>query len=392
MGLLKGEINNIAEDKSDLLVMGHNDREYFGQGIFIDGDYFFNGDTVSHNLRFGYRSHQDRVNRNHTQDFYSMNNGLLEKTLLPTEDSTINQDTSWANTFYVEDEVSFAQGKWKLTVGSRFETVNSTREEQGITQIDKSDMQVVPGLGLYWKAHENLGILTGVGRGVILPGPGDAANIRPEESINYELGFRYNGYFNWETIGFVNDYQNIKGVCSFSSGCSSDNLDQEFNGGRAIVYGVESTVHHSFRSGKFILPVRINYTATVARFRENSLTSNPEWGSGVREELIKKGDPLPYIPEGQIGLSFGVHRNPWGLDISFNYQGMMFDQSVEEGRKIIDGHTVLDGAFHYNYTKKGNIYLRMDNILDKSYIVSYRPFGARPGKPRSILAGVIHRF
>ena len=392
LGLLKGEIDSIAKDKSDSLVMGNNDRSYFSQGIFVDGDYLMDGGTVSHNLRFGFRSHQDRVDRNHTRDFYSMTNGSLKREDLPAEVSSKNRDTSWANTFYVEDEVSFVDGKWKLTVGSRLETVDSKRIERDLTELNKSDMQIVPGIGLFWKAHKNLGFLAGAGRGVILSGPGDAANIRPEESVNYELGFRYDGYFNWETIGFLNDYQNIKGVCSFSSGCDNANLDREFNGGEAIVYGIENKLYHNFRFGKFVLPVQVNYTATVAKFTENSFTENPEWGSGLKEELVKKGDPLPYIPNQQLGITLGIRKNPWGLNVSFSYQGRMFDQSVEEGRKIVDGHTVFDGVFHYNYTKKGNIYLRMDNILDKSYIVSYRPFGARPGKPRSILAGVVHRF
>ncbi|MCY4524309.1 MAG: TonB-dependent receptor, partial [Halobacteriovoraceae bacterium] len=99
-----------------------------------------------------------------------------------------------------------------------------------------------------------------------------------------------------------------------------------------------------------------------------------------------------YMPDQQLGLSIGVKRMPWNFNISFSYQGSMFDQSVGENRKTIPGHSVLDGTIHYNYHKKGHIYLRMDNILDKSYIVSFRPFGARPGRPRSILAGITHRF
>ena len=377
LSLLKGEINN-AKDGSDSLVMGHNDREYFGQGIFVNGNYLIDTGTVSHNFHFGIRSHRDRINRNHSRDFYSMIDGLLVKNDFPMEISNKNQDTSWANTLYVEDAVSFAEGKWKLTIGSRMEAVNSERIEQDFTQLNKSDTQIVPGLGLFGKVHENLGLFAGVGRGIILPGPGDESNIRPEESINYELGFRYDGYFNWETTGFLNDYRNIKGVCSFSSGCNNAHLDREFDGGEAIVYGIESRIYHNFRLGKFIVPIQVNYTATVAKFRNNSITNNPEWGSGFREELIKKGDPLPYIPNQQLGVSLGMQRNPWELNVSLSYQGRMFDQSVEERRKIIDGHTVFDGVLHYNYTKKGNIYLRMDNILDKSYIVSYPPFWCPP--------------
>ncbi|MCY4523305.1 MAG: TonB-dependent receptor, partial [Halobacteriovoraceae bacterium] len=297
LNMLKGELNSFAGDETDLLIMGNNDRSYFGQGIFVDGDYLIDTDSISHNLRFGLRTHRDQIKLNHSEDFYSMLNGSLDRSNLATESSLQNRNLSWANTVYLEDEVSFVDGKLKLTMGTRVEEVNSTSTRQDLSQLEKSDIHIVPGMGIYGKITKNLGLLAGVGRGVVLPGPGEDSGIGPEESINYELGFRYDGYFNWEAIGFLNDYQNIKGTCSFSSGCDAANLNREFDGGKAIVYGLESKLYHNFRHGKLIFPVQLNYTVTTAKFSEDSATTNPQWGSGLRSEIIRNGDPLPYIPD-----------------------------------------------------------------------------------------------
>ena len=71
--------------------------------------------------------------------------------------------------------------------------------------------------------------------------PGQAGNVDPEESWNYEFGWRYStDELQGEVIGFYNDYSNLKGACTFSSGCTQK-LDQEFNGGEVDVYGIEAS-------------------------------------------------------------------------------------------------------------------------------------------------------
>jgi Fe(3+) dicitrate transport protein len=70
----------------------------------------------------------------------------------------------------------------------------------------------------------------------------------------------------------------------------------------------------------------------------------------------------------------------------------MADQAIVEGRKIIPSYAVIDMAFAYKYSDKGRAFLRVNNILDNTYLVSYRPFGARPGAPRTIMAGFNQNF
>ena len=53
--------------------------------------------------------------------------------------------------------------------------------------------------------------------------------------------------FNAQIVGFFSDYQNIKGFCSFSSGCDDSELNKEFNGVLLNYYrkGTDSMGWHS---------------------------------------------------------------------------------------------------------------------------------------------------
>jgi Fe(3+) dicitrate transport protein len=70
----------------------------------------------------------------------------------------------------------------------------------------------------------------------------------------------------------------------------------------------------------------------------------------------------------------------------------MFDQSVAEGREVLSASTVVDAALSYFPSQDWELYLNGDNLFDDRTIVSLRPFGARPGKPRSYTMGVKARF
>jgi len=51
--------------------------------------------------------------------------------------------------------------------------------------------------------------------------------------------------------------------------------------------------------------------------------------------------------------------------------------------------TVVDFAASYDIADgdDGAIYLKVDNLFDEVEIISHRPYGARPSKPRSAIIG-----
>jgi len=49
-------------------------------------------------------------------------------------------------------------------------------------------------------------------------------------------------------------------------------------------------------------------------------------------------------------------------------------------------------AASYELGRMGNVYFKLDNLLDDQEIVSRRPYGARPSKPRTAVIGYQYSF
>ena len=58
-----------------------------------------------------------------------------------------------------------------------------------------------------------------------------------------------------------------------------------------------------------------------------------------------------------------------------------------EDKYLIPAHKVVDITGGYAPRKGTRIYAKWENVLNEAYIVSKRPFGARPGKPLQFLVG-----
>jgi len=383
--LLSGRRDSLGA--ADELVFGGNDRSYLSQGAQVISKLSI-GENIYQDITFGLKLHRDQVKRNHTLINANMENGSIR--YIPNSQRLGSQAEDEANALalFIQDEINI--GNFTAMIGTRFETVKTTRNPRVLSRetIQNNNQVLVPGLGLNYSLTENIAVLAGVNRGVTMVGPGQSDNIKPEESINYEAGFRLKGALNLEAIGFYSDYQNLKGTCSFSSGCAEEDLDREFNGGKARVFGLESAASTSFNTGSLTIPISLNYTFTKAQFRQAFTSDNSDWGIGD----ISIGDPLPYIPQHQISVSLGLNYKRFSANINTLWKDQVADQAVLVGRVNIPSYSVTDLAFSYRYGQESNIYLRADNIFANDYITSLRPFGLRPGKIRSFTAGIKHVF
>lgn len=389
--LLAGDRDSVgvAED----LVIGNNDRSYFSQGVELKGLTSFSlgnlaGEDFYHDLSYGVRFHRDGVDRNHSEINSRMVNGDLIYDQNSFQITNRNEDISRAFTVFIEDEINI--GNLGIRIGNRLEQIETERTSvlDSNNNGKNSDTIFVPGAGINYYLTEDAVLIAGVNRGVTIVGPGQDDSVEPEESINYEAGFRLKAPVYLEVIGFYSDYSNIKGTCTFSSGCADSQVDVEFNGGEAEVIGIESLVDYNFAFGKWNFPTSLNFTRTVARFTNNRTSTNTEWGIGE----IKSGDPLPYIPQDQVALKLGVVYDKFSSNFNFLWKSEVADQAVETGRVIIPSYGVIDWVGNYRYSKNGDFFLKLDNITDNSYLVSLRPFGARPGKPRTFSVGLNQTF
>jgi hypothetical protein len=211
--------------------------------------------------------------------------------------STTNRVSSAnATSFFIDTEIR--AGNWILTPGLRFEDIDMLRldystndptRSQGPSRVRENEASVfIPGMGALYKINPNWRLLAGIHKGFNPPAPG--SNVDEESSINYELGTRYNsGNFAFESIYFYNDYDNLVGTVTASTGGGGEIGDQ-FDGGAVTVQGLELTTDYQFNglmNGKLDLPLSFQYTWTTEAEFKSAFDSNFDpWGD------VQVGDQL----------------------------------------------------------------------------------------------------
>lgn len=371
-----------------------NNRDYYATGVQSDMEARFNTGAASHNFGFGARYHYDKEDRFQKQDRYAISGGVMSLSAIGAPGSHANRHaTADAVALYVLDEITL--DKWTFVPGIRYENIDLKREDFNSNDVRENSVDAfMPGLGLGYEVNETVSLFGGVHKGFAPPSPG-STNDDPEESVNYELGARVNrGAFSAEIVGFFNDYSNLLGECTLSSGCTGGAVGDQFNAGEVDAYGAEISV--SYDAAELVnlpedikLPVSANYTHTQAEFKNNFTSSFDEWGT------VTSGDELPYIPEHQFYVSAGVVAPKWEAHVAGKFVDEMRTQAgsgaVPAGEGT-DAHFVLDIAAEYEVHKNVRLFGTVDNVLDEEYVAARRPAGARPGKPFTALAGVKFAF
>ena len=388
--ILRGAADTSSVGANGEIVVASNDRAYVSAGLQAR----LAGEATTGNFKHSYQSilrlHHDRIDRDHTFDFYAMTGGSLERTATATQTDRLNKDEAFSALISGQDDISF--GDWTFTAVGRFEVVGFEFQDKAAgTSRDRSDSVFVPGLGILRKIGEDFSVRASANRAVTVAGLDSLGSEKREEAINYELGFRYYGgdrSLQADVTFFYNDYANLTGTCTASNGCAAANLDSQLNGGQARILGMETRVAEGFQWGQVWLPLELNVTALSATLQSEYTSTNAEWGVGP----IAKGDPLPYIPEIQyqasIGAEWSVGTSKFSNELTFTYQSRVYDQSSQTDRVEIEPFGVVGWNGQYEWSKGRRVLLKADNILAREYAVAARPFGLRPGKPQSFMAAL----
>ncbi len=388
--VLRGEADSDSLGTSGDLVNANNDRAYLSQGVQTRLFQEVSTGPFAHAIEAQARFHTDAIDRNHGSDIYRMEAGKYTSANLPRQIDARNRDSAIARSFSLVDNASI--GRFVLTGGARYELVDfEFRDKISGRALERTDRVFVPGGGVLYKLTNSLSVRTSVNRAVTLSGLDRQGGESREDSVNYEAGLKYSDSANdrqAELTFFENRYRNLTGTCSDSSGCAPQDLDRQINGGAAKILGVEARAAQGVSLAKVWIPIEASATLLRPSFASNFVSSSPEWGIGE----IRSGDPLPYVPQIQYSLSIGAEYGRFRQDLSFLYQGKMFDQSARVAREEIPAYGVIDWSSRIKIFTGANLFAKVDNILGRNYIASYRPFGLRPGKPRAFLAGVSYVF
>ncbi|PIR37429.1 MAG: TonB-dependent receptor [Alphaproteobacteria bacterium CG11_big_fil_rev_8_21_14_0_20_39_49] len=392
LAALKGQ-TDLAGDANNNLAVRANNREYLSQGIQTNIGHQFDYGKTSHDIEFGIRYHYDEEDRFQHEDLYSITGGVMNLTTAGTPGSNANRvGSANATALFIEDEIKYE--KWTIVPGIRYEHIELKRENRANGQVDEYDLDVVvPGIGVAYQINDATSVFGGVNKGFAPPGPSTNTSQDPEESINYEFGVRFTeNAFKTEAVAFYNDYDNLLGEETLSGGGGAGTGDQ-FNGGQVDVYGVEIGLEYDFSAllddSKYKFPVGIGYTYTKAEFGSSFDSAFDEWGS------VTDGDELPYVPEHQVYISAGVEADKWALNASAKYVDEMRtvagSGSIPSGSGT-DEHIILDIAGEYEVYKNTRVFATLHNVTDEEYVAARRPAGARPGAPRTLLAGLKLKF
>ncbi|WP_206486294.1 TonB-dependent receptor [Thalassotalea sp. G2M2-11] len=390
--LLTGERNTGKEYEK--IMLGDNAREYYSQGIQSELYLDIEVAGLMHEFNAGFRFHQDQIKRRHTEDAFLMQSAQLVSDGSATVATTTNLEETDAVSIFIKDRIFWHD--LEMTFGLRGELFESLYQNQAEGKADdwlKKQTDIwLPSFSAFYKLSELSGLFFGVHEGFIPTSPKEHPSVSVEKSVNYELGARYkNNGSQAEAVVFYNDINNLKESCSFSAAAScGDNLDAEFNSGAATVYGLELTMAHTFAVSRIVdMPLSLTYTLTESEFDASFASDFPMWGS------IEEGDTLPYQPEHQLTVNAGLVANNWQVNFIARYVDDMLEASGDgvllAGVKT-QAHTVLDFSASYELGDMGNVYLKIDNVLDEQEIISRRPYGARPSKPQQVFIGYQYSF
>jgi len=392
-GVLTGKLQPSTQD--ELLMIGPNDRTFVSQGVQLLTTWKPKTGPVKHHIELGLRLHHDSIDRKHSQEAYEVVPDGVVNAGLPVDHTADNFTETFALAGYVLDAAKV--GPVTLTTGVRMESIRGLYVDRASAAREGILQQVVlPGGGAFVELPKGFGLFAGVNQGFSPVPPGQLSPVvKPEKSTMYEWGARFqpklggkgkpSGRLRAEVVGFFNDYDNLTNLCTFSGGCVDD-IDKQTNAGKAHVWGIEAFAESEVRITRaFILPGRLAYTYTNATFQNDFSSSDPIFGE------VKKGDQIPYVPEHQFSAAVGLEHERFGVNVAGTYVGKMREKP---GQAALDPKTTTDDYFLFDATVSGKplrwltLYLSGKNLLNQAYLVSRLPFGARPGAPLWIQAGL----
>lgn len=373
----------------------HNNREYKARGI--QGELGWNVEALqmSHELIAGARYHRDHMDRFQPVETYDQVNGSLVYQSTSTPSGSNNREeygeaySAWLlDTITIRDDI-------ELTLALRYEDIETEREEFGESRsvlIDyrkNKTKEWLPGIGVTWTAVDNWQLLAGVHKGISPAGAGAKKDTDPEESINYEAGFRFTrDTLSADVIGFYSDYTNSIRNCSVANPCSGGVDSGTEKLGEAEISGVEASLSWQPQTDSLQWPVQLSYTYTDAEISEDS-----------DDGVFLEGDRYPYVPKNHFFAQAGVvGPQGWDVYLSANYSDEMcidFEcerSNLDNALYETDSYWIVNFVTHYQVTDTAQVYVKMDNIFDEQKIVSRSPAGARPNKPRTAYVGLTVNF
>ncbi len=382
-----------------VLYVKNNNRDYTAEGVQSIAGLRFDLGPAATELEVGLRWHRDAMDRFQWVDEYAMADGIMNRTVAGTPGTDSNRiEDAEALAGFAQAEVEI--GRLTVTPGLRVEHITLRREDWGKDDPDRlgtpetrsNTVDVwIPGIGVGYQVTEPLNVFASVHRG--FAPPNSKAGVRPEESVNYEVGARYESpVVGVQAAAFYNDYANLLGADLAAAG--GGGTTDLFNGGEVRVVGFELAASADLATPLHVaaveLPLRLAYTFTDAAFQTSFASEFEGWGGEVTA-----GDELPYVADHQLAADLGVAWSRYRFDVRGSYVGAMRTEPGSgdiEATPHTDARFVLDLAADVDIDGRTSVFGSVRNVTDDVYVVARRPAGLRPGLPRTFLLGLRTSF
>ena len=367
--------------------LGHRDYGMYGY------DMRYNTVMGAHDITIGFRSHRDYRDRKDSgisETFTLGSNNTMHRIAHDHSGTSGNDDYASAESLSIIDRIS--HGNFVTTLGLRYEDVDYWETTNGVLGTPRDNSETMIAASTVYDMGNGKSAFAGYSQGYM---PTGVSSALPEESDNYEIGYRsITANSHMEIVAFLTDYENLNETCNASAGCTVGTNDQKSTG-EAHAQGVE-----------FL-------------YRVNNLFAAPQMkgaadtGSGVRYPMILAvtlqeaehdattdtkfidGNRIKYTPEEIYYLSLGMETNSWDMNISAKYNDDVKDTGANnavstESAWIYDFRSgmSLDGMG----MQGARAFFNVDNLFDKSYIASAHNYGVRPNKPQTVMAGISFDF
>ena len=392
LDIVKG---NVSTGSTSVLDVKANNRTYYSRGIQTRMNLSL-GAADEQSLEVGARFHTDQMDRYQWVDGYSINNGTMALVEEGAPGSNSNRlETARAFSTYAQYE--FQWKDFTFLPGARFESINIEREDFGkedpqrtgvnLATRENDVQEFIPGLSFRYQFNDQHQLFSGVHKGFAPPGSKPETNS--EESVNYELGYRFQTNTSFASIvGYYNDYSNLLGADNLSSGgTGSGDL---FNGGEARTFGLELAGQSNVvLTDRIYLPLHLAYTYTNAAFSSSFNSEFSNWGN------VTDGDELPYVAPHQLNASAGVKSKRLSAFLRGNFVDEMRvtpGQGSYTPENSIDSRFLLNADASFQLNKHFSILGKVNNLFDEDYVVAQRPSGLRPGLPQLFSLGVDVQF
>lgn len=386
-----------------------NNRKYNTQGVESVGYFRFGSGDVKHEVMAGLRLHKDYIRRFQWEDTYAQaDNGTITGVTPGTPGGAGDryQETK-ALALFVQDTIE--AGAWTIVPGVRYESLDQISEDPkgtlqnagGTKNRDGENSFNVSayGVGAAYQFNEQWTGFGGLHTGYSTPSPrGTRGGLDPETSTAFEIGARYTNAsqaFAAESTFFSTAFKDL--IVIDNVGGTGTGNDENF--GEVGVLGLELALQYDAglaNGWRVSNPYFLSMTYTNAEQQNDSKSTDAEsiFSYG------KKGNKVPYIPELALSLGTGIETKKWGSFISGNYVGETYasasnvkNQINGEGEPdsrygIIDGYFIVDISAFYRINDAVKLFGGVQNVLDKEYVVSRQPYGARGGLPQFVYAGI----